>query len=121
MIMLLLTRYARSAAITPRKVQGIVDCVTFIETQKFIISATQLSSFIDKAMSTSPVTGNLPRVATRYCQMMVAIAEHWDTPMILDEYCRSKYFSGRTMSIYAIFKLKLLCFPQTSKTNFLRC
>ena len=89
MIMLLLARYARSAAITPRRVQGIVDCVTFIETQKFIISVTQLSSFIGKAMSTSPVTGNL-LVTTRHCQMMVAIAEHWDTPMILDEYCKEQ-------------------------------
>ena len=46
-------------SITPRRVQGIVDCVTFIEAQKFTISARQLSSFIGKVVSTSPATGNL--------------------------------------------------------------
>ena len=71
-----------TVSITPRRVQGIVDCVTLIETQKFTISPRQLSSFIGKAMSTSPVTGHLPRINTRHCQMTVAIADHWATPII---------------------------------------
>ena len=71
-----------TVSITPRRVQGIVHCVTLIETQKFTISPRQLSSFIGKAMSTSPVTGHLPRINTRHCQMTVAIADHWDTPII---------------------------------------
>ena len=41
-------------------------------------------------MSTCPVTGNLSRITTRHCQMTIAIAEHWDTPMILDEYCKDE-------------------------------
>ena len=76
-----------NVSITPRRVQGIVDCVTLIETQKFTISPRQLSSFIGKAMSTSPVTGNLPKITTRHCQMTVAIAI---TPIILDEYCKEE-------------------------------
>jgi len=43
-------------------------------------------------MSTSPVTGNLPRITTRHCQITVAIAEHWDTPIILGEYCKEEMF-----------------------------
>lgn len=77
-------------SITPRRVQGIVDCVAFIEAQKCTIAARQLSSFVGKVMSTCPVTGNLPRITTRHCQMTIAIAEHWDTPMILDEYCKDE-------------------------------
>ena len=77
-------------SITPRRVQGIVDCVAFIEAQKCTISARQLSSFVGKVMSTCPVTGNLPRITTRHCQMTIAIGEHWDTPMILDEYCKDE-------------------------------
>jgi len=77
-------------SITPRRVQGIVDCVTLIETQKFTISARQLSWFIGKAMSTSPVTGNLPRITTRHFQMTVAFAKRWDTTIILDECCKEE-------------------------------
>ena len=56
----------------------------------FTISARQLASFIGKVTSTSPVTGNLPRISTRHCQMTVDIAEHWDTVMILYEYCKEE-------------------------------
>ena len=74
------------------RVQGIVVYVTLIGTQKLTISARQLSSFIGRVMSTSPVTGKLPIITTRHCQVTVAIAEHWDTPIILGEYCKEEIF-----------------------------
>ena len=45
---------------------------------------------VGNVMSICLVTGNLPRITTRHCQMTVAIAENWDTPMILDEYCEDE-------------------------------
>ena len=87
-------------SITPMRVQGIVVYVTVIGTQKFTISARQLSSFIGKAMSTSPVTRKLPTITTRHCQITIAIVEHWETPIILGKYCKEGiYFFGRTISI----------------------
>jgi hypothetical protein len=35
----------------------------------------------------SAVIGRLARFMTRHCQIAIAIAEHWDTPFHLDEYC----------------------------------
>ena len=43
-------------------------------------------------MSTSPVTGKLPIITTRHYQVTVAIAEYWDTPIILGEYCKEEIF-----------------------------
>ena len=74
------------------RVQGIVVYVTVIGTQKFTISARQLSSFIGKAMSTSPVTGKLPRIATRHSQITVAIVKHGETPIILGGYCKEEIY-----------------------------
>ena len=74
------------------RVQGIVLYITLIGTKKCTISARQLSSFIGRVVSTSPVTGKLPTITTRHCQVTVAIAEHWDTPIILGEYCNEEIF-----------------------------
>ena len=43
-------------------------------------------------MSTSPVTGKLPRIATRHSQITVAIVKHGETPIILGGYCKEEIY-----------------------------
>ena len=92
--------------------------MAFIEAQKCTISARQLSSFVGKVMSTCPVTGNLPRITTRHCQMTVAIAEHWDTPMILDEYCKDEIVFWKNNNIHLRNFKNCFVFRKPQKVTF---
>jgi hypothetical protein len=70
-------------AVTPRRVDKIKGtCLEILKLQK--TGVRKLAGFIGQVISTMRVTGDIARLSTRRCQILVALTTSWDAKIDLD-------------------------------------
>lgn len=67
-----------SLQIPDRRVHDLIDSVSLILSEFPLITARNLAQVTGKIISMSPVIGNISRLMTRYCYMIIETRSAWD-------------------------------------------
>jgi hypothetical protein len=68
-----------SLQIPDRRVQDLIESVSLILSEFPLITARNLAQVTGKIISMSPVIGNISRLMTRYCYMIIETRSAWDS------------------------------------------
>ena len=68
-----------SLQIPDRRVQDLIESVSLILSEFPLITARNLAQVTGKIISMSPVIGNISRLMTRYCYMIIKTRSAWDS------------------------------------------
>jgi uroporphyrinogen-III decarboxylase len=68
-----------SLQIPDRRVQDLIESVSLILSEFLLITARNLAQVTGKIISMSSVIGNISRLMTRYCYMIIETRSAWDS------------------------------------------